>query len=112
LGLRLQIGVGGWFGFYSIDWDFLVPQYQEERPMPAADVEREYCSPVRKLMRFFRRSRDGWKRKCLGVKQAHKLLKNKVRALEHSRARWKQQVAEQQVRIAELEAELQKTAAC
>ncbi len=80
--------------------------------MPAVDVEMEYSSPVRKLMRFFRRSRDGWKRKCLSAKQSRKLLKNKVRALEHSRARWKQQVAKQQVRIAELEAELQKIVAC
>jgi chromosome segregation ATPase len=80
--------------------------------MDATVVDREYISPLRKLMRFFHRSRDGWKRKCLDAKQANKLLKNQVRAVEHSREQWKQQVQEQRQRIAELEAELQKTAAC
>jgi len=70
-----------------------------------------YSSPLKKLTRFFRKSRDGWKRKCLGAKQALKLLQNQVRAVQRSREEWKQRCQEQRSRIAELEAELQKTAA-
>lgn len=73
------------------------------------DVEA-YSSPLKKLVRFFRKSRDGWKRKCLEAKYALKLLKNRVRAVERSRAQWKQQCQQQQRRIAELEAQLQKRA--
>jgi len=71
----------------------------------------EYSSPLKKLARFFHKSRDGWKRKCLDAKQSLKLLKNKVRAVERSREAWKQQCQAERRRIAELEAELQKTAA-
>ena len=48
-----------------------------------------YSSPLRKLVQFFRKSRDGWKRKYLDVKRNHKLLQNQVRAVEYSRDRWK-----------------------
>ena len=75
----------------------------------ALDMDvQEYSSSPRKLVRCFRASRDGWKRKCQQAKQANKLLKNQVRAVEHSREQWKQQVADLQLRIAELEAESSK----
>jgi len=73
------------------------------------DVQ-EYTSPLRKLTRFFRKSRDKWKRKCLDAKQNLKLVKNRVRAVERSRDRWSERACERQRRIDELEAELQKTA--
>jgi hypothetical protein len=69
----------------------------------------EYSSPVGKLLRVFHRSRAGWKRKCQAAKQANKLLQNQVRAVERSREKWKRDAREYQRRIAELEAELQKT---
>lgn len=75
--------------------------------MALKDVQ-EFSSPVRKLTRFFHSSRNGWKRKCQEAKQANKRLKNQVRAVELSRERWKQQVADLQLRIAELEAESNK----
>lgn len=75
-----------------------------------SDIE-VYSSPLKKLARFFRQSRDGWKRKCLEAKHSLKLLKNQVRAVERSREQWQQQCQEQRRRIAELEAESQKTAA-
>ena len=71
----------------------------------------EYSSPVRKLVRVFHRSRNGWKRKCQESKRANKLLQNQVRAVERSREQWKERAKEHERRIAELEAELQKTAA-
>jgi len=73
------------------------------------DVQ-EYSSPVRKLARFFRNSRNRWKAKCQDTKRAYKLLMNQVRAVKRSREHWKQLVDQQKRRIAELEADLQKTA--
>lgn len=73
------------------------------------DVQ-EYSSPLRKLTRFFRNSRNRWKAKCQDTKRANKLLRNQVRAVERSREHWKQLVDQQKRRLAELEAELQKTA--
>lgn len=79
--------------------------------MASVGSEFEFVSPVRKLSRFFLKSRDGWKAKCLSAKYSIKLLKNQVRAVERSRDEWKQKAAEHRRRIAELEAELQKTGA-
>lgn len=78
----------------------------------AVDMEvGVYSSPLRKLVKFFERSRDGWKRKYLNAKYEAKLANNQARAVERSRDQWKQRCREGQRRIAELEAELQKTAA-
>lgn len=78
----------------------------------AADREAgDYSTPVKKLAKFFERSRDGWKRKYLNAKYEAKLANNQARAVERSRDQWKQRCREGQRRIAELEAELQKTAA-
>jgi hypothetical protein len=82
--------------------------------MSALETEvREYSSPLRKLTRFFCKSRNRWKQKCLDAKHGNKLLRNQVRAVERSREQWKRKVEEQERRIEELEAELQKIgAAC
>lgn len=77
--------------------------------MASVETDREFVSPIRKLSRFFLKSRDGWKTKCRDAKYALKLAKNQIRAVERSREQWKQQAAEHERRIAELEAELQKT---
>jgi chromosome segregation ATPase len=71
---------------------------------------QEYSSPLRKLVRFFRNSRDRWKAKCQEAKRTCKRRLNQVRALERSRANWKERATQLEGRIAELEAELQKTA--
>jgi len=47
-----------------------------------------------KLVRFFELSRDKWKAKHHKVKQELKLMGNQVRAVEKSRAHWKE-VAQQ-----------------
>ena len=55
----------------------------------SAQVEREFRSPVSKLVSFFHRSRDNWKRKCQETKR--KLWKTRER-LEKARQRrdyWK-----------------------
>ena len=77
--------------------------------MASVETVREFVSPTRKLSRFFLKSRNRWKAKCQDAKYSLKLAKNQIRAVERSRDQWKQQAAEQERRIAELEAELQKT---
>ena len=49
----------------------------------------ELKSPVRKLVRFFRSSRDGWKSKYQEAKRNNKRLVNQVRVVEKSREHWK-----------------------
>jgi chromosome segregation ATPase len=42
----------------------------------------EYKSPARKLIPFFKSSRDKWKAKCLAAKYQIKLLRNRLRHME------------------------------
>jgi hypothetical protein len=48
-----------------------------------------FKSPMRKLVKFFRKSRDGWKAKCQEAKKLNKRLATQVRAVEKSRAAWR-----------------------
>jgi hypothetical protein len=52
-------------------------------------AEKTYKSPRRKLVRFFEKSRDQWKAKCLQAKAGAKGLKHRIRYLEQSKAQWK-----------------------
>ena len=62
-------------------------------------------SPLRKLARFFRASRDRWKAKYMEMKNERKLMGNQVRAVEKSRQKWRQvaEQAQQQVRLLQQE---------
>lgn len=66
----------------------------------------EFKSPKGKLVRFFQRSRDGWKEKYMESKRNNKKLSNQTRAVEKSRARWRQIARREQRRSRELEREL------
>jgi hypothetical protein len=46
-----------------------------------ADGLEPYKSPRHKLLRFFEKSRDQWKAKCLSAKATVKRLQNRVRFL-------------------------------
>lgn len=46
-------------------------------------------SPKHKLIAFFRRSRDAWKKKYSDLKKQLKFQENKVRILTQSRAMWR-----------------------
>jgi hypothetical protein len=48
-----------------------------------------YRSPISKLLRFFRRSRDQWKAKCQTAKRENKSLKTRLAKMKESRDRWK-----------------------
>ena len=65
-----------------------------------------YRSPLRKLVRFFERSRDGWKEKYQNLKQRCKQLINQVRAVEKSREHWRERVEEHRRQLKVLEEEL------
>ncbi len=54
-----------------------------------ADAREGYRSPVSKLIRFFRRSRDQWKQKCRDAKQYLKRAKQRAQQIAASRDRWK-----------------------
>ncbi len=66
-----------------------------------------YRSPTRKLMQFFQRSRDAWKRKRQEGKVLNKRLSNRVRKLEVSRNLWKERAKQQQRELRQLRAELE-----
>jgi hypothetical protein len=58
----------------------------------AAGKASNYKSPQKKLVRFFARSRDQWKEKCLAAKAMGKGLKHRMRFLERSKDHWKRRV--------------------
>ena len=63
--------------------------------------ESKYKSPRHKLTKFFEKSRDQWKEKCLKAKSKGKQLSNRVRFLENSKENLK-------IKIESLEEELAK----
>jgi hypothetical protein len=68
---------------------------------------RTYRSPMRKLVAFFERSRDGWKRKRQEAKVLNRRLSNRVRKLEASRDLWKERARQQQQELRRLQVELE-----
>jgi hypothetical protein len=70
-------------------------------------MDREYRSPLRKLVRFFEVSRDQWKAKHHTVKTELKLEQNQRRAVERSRAKWRAKAEDAQQRLRDLELKLQ-----
>jgi hypothetical protein len=66
---------------------------------------KTYRSPWRKLLRFFERSRDGWKRKCLEAKRRVKRLSHRVRQLEASRDFWREQAKQREEERRRMEGE-------
>ncbi len=51
--------------------------------------EKVYTSPQRKLVKFFEKSRDTWKARCLKGQATIHRLKNRATWLEQSRNTWK-----------------------
>jgi hypothetical protein len=84
------------------------PTFMEGNVMTTVAAGRvdEFRSPLRKLVRFFHRSRDNWKRKCQDAKMQCKLAGNQARAVEKSRAEWRSRAEQSEQRVQELEREL------
>lgn len=61
-----------------------------------------FKSPPRKLIGFFRRSRDGWKEKYMKLKRSKRAVEGQLRAVERSRDSWKAQAKELRREVEEL----------
>ncbi len=66
---------------------------------------KTYKSPVRKLVRFFEKSRDQWKAKCLEAKATAKGLKHRIGYLEQSKMEWKTKAKELEKELARLKSQ-------
>jgi len=55
---------------------------------------QEYKSPVKKLIRFFKMSRDNWKEKYFKIKEDLKRATNRIYDLEKRKDDWKQRATE------------------
>ena len=67
--------------------------------------QKTYKSPLRKLVRFFQKSRDQWKAKCLDAKATAKGLKHRIRYLEQSKEEWKTKAKELKQELARITAQ-------
>jgi len=67
---------------------------------------QDYKSRPGALIWFFRKSRDGWKRKYQDLKAAEKTSKNRIADLTKSRERWRTEAQRAGERLAAAEAEL------
>jgi hypothetical protein len=68
----------------------------------------QFKSPVKKLVTFFRASRDKWKERYLLKRDESILLANKVRAVEKSRQRWSEVARAARLEVKQVKAELQR----
>jgi len=66
---------------------------------------KTYKSPIRKLVRFFEKSRDQWKAKCLEAKATAKGLNHRIRYLEQSKVEWKTRAKELEKELARMKAQ-------
>lgn len=65
--------------------------------------KKQYTMPIARQVRYFKSSRDNWRKKA-GEKQARiRVLEQKVRDLKESREKWKSKAKESEERIKELE---------
>ena len=65
-------------------------------------------SPLRKLVEFFKNSRDRWREKYFAKKEQYKLMGNQARAVEKSRAKWREAAEEAQEQVRQLQQELER----
>ena len=76
--------------------------------MLISDKEKSYSSPPHKLLQFFKRSRDGWKRKYQSAKSVVKRLKNRAYAAQKSRDEWKALAKQRDQELGDLRRELER----
>ena len=71
------------------------------------ESELNWKSPLRKLVKFFQRSRNRWKTKYVAKKQECKRRGSQVRAVERSRAKWREAAEQAQQQVRALQHELE-----
>ncbi len=62
-----------------------------------------FRSPLRKLVAFFKKSRDRWKEKCQQTKYELKLFKRRFGNLQKSRDQWQQRYQEAETQREQLQ---------
>jgi hypothetical protein len=76
--------------------------------MPVVEVAgTPYKSPIHKLLPFFERSRNGWKKKCGAAKATVKRLKNQTAKLQRSRQQWRELAKQRGRELQQLRRELE-----
>lgn len=65
--------------------------------------EKEYKSPVKKLVKFFEKSKNKWREKCKEYSYESKLKNKRIRFLESTKSALKEENVELKKRIKELE---------
>ena len=68
-------------------------------------AHKDYTSRPGALNWFFRKSRDGWKRKYQDLKATVKGYKNRIADLTKSREQWRKKAEQTSARLSALEAE-------
>ncbi len=58
--------------------------------------DKKYKSPLRKLVKFFEKSRNNWRAKYQELKYKMKLMQNKIRYLEKRKTQLNQRIKELQ----------------
>jgi len=71
-----------------------------------------YKSPVRKLVKFFEQSRDQWKEKHQTTKKANKYLKNRIRTLQASKAKWREEALDLRKQLKKVANQQKKEVSC
>jgi len=69
-------------------------------------THKDYTSRPGALNWFFRKSRDGWKRKYQDLKATVKGYKNRIADLTRSREQWRHKAEQAAARLGALEAEI------
>ena len=72
----------------------------------ATATREDYKSRPGALIWFFRKSRDGWKRKYQDLKSTEKGYKNRIADLTKSREQWRKKAEPSGEQLAALEAEV------
>jgi chromosome segregation ATPase len=91
--------------------EFRIIPPQERRMDATAETispstHQDYKSRPGALIWFFRKSRDGWKRKYQDLKATEKASKNRIADLTRSREQWRTQAEQVGRRLAAAEAQL------
>jgi predicted nucleic acid-binding Zn-ribbon protein len=68
---------------------------------------REFRSPKRILVRFFKKSRDRWKEKYQEAKRELKRLANQAADVRRSREAWRKKAEEAEAEVQRLQGQLQ-----
>ena len=65
--------------------------------------EKTYKSPLKKLVKFFEKSRDNWKNKYIEKKIELKRAKNQINDLKQRKEDWKDRAIEAENKLKEIE---------